>query len=136
LWQNFSGQAAVWLIGSDGVTPIQQGGVGTNPGHAWHIMGAGDFNGDGRADILWQNDNGQPGVWLIGSDGVTPIQQGGVGTNPGPAWHIMGAGDFNGDGRADILWQNDNSPAGVWLMGSDGMTPAQQPGTTWHIIDL
>ena len=23
-------------------------------------------------------------------------------TNPGPAWHVMDAGDFDGDGKADI----------------------------------
>ena len=28
----------------------------------------GDFNGDGKADILWQNDNGTPAVWLM--DGI------------------------------------------------------------------
>jgi hypothetical protein len=24
----------------------------------WHVAGVGDFKGDGRADILWRNDNG------------------------------------------------------------------------------
>ena len=27
--------------------------------------GVGDFNGDGKADILWQNDSGQAAVWLM-----------------------------------------------------------------------
>ena len=26
---------------------------------------AGDFNGDGKADILWQNDSGMPAIWLM-----------------------------------------------------------------------
>ncbi len=26
---------------------------------------ADDFNGDGKADILWQNDDGTPAVWLM-----------------------------------------------------------------------
>jgi hypothetical protein len=30
----------------------------------------------------------------------------------GPSWHIVGTGDHNGDGKADILWQNDNGQAG------------------------
>ena len=30
-----------------------------------------DFNGDGKADILWQNDNGMPAIWTM--NGTTPI---------------------------------------------------------------
>lgn len=26
---------------------------------------SGDYNGDGKSDILWQNDNGTPAVWLM-----------------------------------------------------------------------
>ena len=33
------------------------------------------------------------------------IGGGGIG-NPGPDWRIMGSGDYNSDGKADILWQN------------------------------
>ena len=24
--------------------------------------------------------------------------------NPGPSWHVKESGDFNGDGKSDILW--------------------------------
>ena len=84
-----------------------------NPGPSWHAAGAGDFNGDGNADILWQNDDGTPAIWLM--NGTSFIGGGGL-ANPGPSWHVAGAGDFNGDGNADILWQNDDGTPAIWLM--------------------
>jgi hypothetical protein len=86
-----------------------------NPGPSWHVAGTGDFNGDGNADILWQNDDGTPAIWLMNS---TSIIGGGGLANPGPSWHVAGAGDFNGDGNADILWQNDDGTPAIWLMNS------------------
>src|SRR6185437_4192574 len=62
----------------------------------------GDFNGDGRSDILWQNANGQAAVWDM--DGTTLIGGGAVSPNPGPGWRTIGTGDFNDDGLPDILW--------------------------------
>jgi FG-GAP-like repeat len=95
-----------------------------------------DFNGDGDADILWQNANGQAAIWLM--NGTTPISQPAVGASPGSSWHIVGAGDFNGDGKSDILWQNTSGQAAIWLM--NGTTPISEPlvganpGPSWHIV--
>jgi hypothetical protein len=36
LWQNDSGQAAMWLM--NGTTVLSQGTVGGNPGADWHII--------------------------------------------------------------------------------------------------
>ena len=89
----------------NGTSLISGANVGFNPGPAWHVIGSGDFNGDGKADILWQNADGTPAVWLM--NGTTILSGANVGFNPGAAWHEIAAGDFNGDGKADILWQND-----------------------------
>ena len=71
---------------------------------------AGDFNGDGSADILWQNDDGDVAVWEMNGTAWSAAPLG----NPGPRWHAKGAGDFNGDGNADILWQKDDGTVAVW----------------------
>jgi subtilisin family serine protease len=89
----------------------------------WTIAGAGDFNGDGKTDILFRYyGSDSPGlnmVWLM--DGTKKI-----GSNiwlPRLAnldWKIEGIGDFNGDGKADILWRyyGSNAPGlnMVWTM--------------------
>jgi ELWxxDGT repeat protein len=133
LWQNDSGQVAIWLM--NGTAPFSEVLVGANPGPSWQVIGAGDFNGDRDADILFQNTNGQAAIWLM--NGTTPFSEVTVGANPGPSWQAIGAGDFNGDGDADILWQNTNGQAAIWLM--NGTTPFSEvtvganPGPSWHI---
>ena len=40
-----------------------------NPGPSWQVKGTGDFNGDGKSDILWQGSDGTPAIWMM--DGTT-----------------------------------------------------------------
>jgi hypothetical protein len=124
-------QAGVWLM--NGATPIAEAGLG-NPGPSWHIVASRDVNGDGKADLIWQNDDGTPGVWLM--NGTTPIAEAGF-SNPGASWHLVNAADFNSDGRADLLWQNSDGTLGIWLM--NGTTPGAEaaignPGSSWKVI--
>ena len=77
-----------------------------------------DFNGDGRDDLLWQNDQYMVGYWYGEADGSFTV-------NPtlrfAPLdWVITGTGDFNGDGRDDILWRNHNGTVGYWYGEADG----------------
>ncbi len=103
----------------------------------------GDFDGDGKADLLWHNrSTGQTSIWLM--DGETLLEAGSIGRPP-LAWRIAGTGDFNGDGKADILWHNSetgNTETGntvVWQM--DGLALADHrsigaPPLAWTVEQL
>jgi len=71
----------------NGTGIVSQQNAGSNPGAAWHVIDAADFNADGNADIAWQNDSGQAAIWLM--NGSTQIGGGTVGANPGTDWHIV-----------------------------------------------
>ena len=94
-----------------------------------------DANGDTLSDILWQNDDGTAGIWLM--DGFGRLAGANVGFNPGPTWKVKSPGDFDGDGKSDILWQNDDGTPGIWLM--DGLTRIAganvgfNPGPSWQV---
>jgi hypothetical protein len=84
----------------------------------WRIAGTGDFNNDGRIDILWRY-NGPEGynvVWYM--NGKTYLGQDLLYAVKNTNWEIAGTGDFNGDGKPDILWRY-YGPEGynvIWYM--------------------
>ena len=65
-----------------------------------------DFNGDGRSDILWRNVDGQMSNWLGQANGGFVANNANAAAVVPVAWQIAGTGDFNGDGRDDVLWRN------------------------------
>ena len=136
LWQNTSGQAAVWEL--NGATVSAAALIGGNPGPSWKEIGTGDFNGDGHSDILWQNASGQAAIWeMNGTNRVAGGSQP-VGANPGPSWKEIGTGDFNGDGKSDILWQNANGQAAIWEMNGTNVIGSAlvgaNPGPSWKEV--
>ena len=94
-----------------------------------------DFNGDGKADILWQNSStGQRVIWLM--NGTTHQSTVNLGTVP-TTWSIVGSSDFNGDAKADILWQNSSTGQRlIWIMNGTVHTSNVSLGTvstSWSI---
>ena len=100
--ENPSGTAAILQIDQDGAangahwtTIAQLDGVHTGDGvkvifdasqpaatlTAPALVPTHNFNGDGKSDILWQNDNGTPAIWLM--DGTEPRSRGAGGSQSG-----------------------------------------------------
>ena len=77
------------------------------------ILGLGDFDGDGRSDLLLRNLNGAVGCYFTDGGGWNYFQ------SLGKEWTICAVGDFNGDGRDDVVLKHAAGFAGSWLTQSD-----------------
>jgi hypothetical protein len=158
LLQNDNGALAIWELQNTATgpqfLPNGQFNIGQNPGPTWHAVAAGDFNGDGRAGILFFNDNGvSAAIWEMNPNGpaIGPsapfAQQVNLPSTGSSTWKPVAVADFNGDGKDDIVWQNANGSVAIWEMtGNAAGAPAVKPngqfnidgtqsvGPTWHVV--
>ena len=92
------------------------------------MAGVGDFDGDGKSDILWWNASlKQVDVWESskGLSSSATVDLGTVGAN----WAPIAVGDYDGDGKADIIFENSQThDVQVWE-SSAGLNAS-------HAIDL
>lgn len=131
-----SGERVIWEVSNGAI--VNSGSLGTMP-TSWRIVGTGDYNADGFEDILWDKTgaggDGSRTIWLLDGNGrvlaavslgITPIE-----------WHIAGGGDFDGDGKDDVLLENTvTGVRAIWLMNGGQVTRVVVLGTLfdWHMI--
>ena len=61
----------------------------------------GDFNGDGKSDLVTADDSGNTASVLLGNGNGTFQAKQSFGTGTGP--HSVAVADFNGDGKSDLV---------------------------------
>jgi RHS repeat-associated protein len=89
-----------------------------------HTLVAGDFNADGRDDILYvaKDINSASGIALSDGYGPNIARQSWASNHLGIPWYgslyVPTVADFNGDGRADILMQSAQ-PGNSYLIFTD-----------------
>ncbi|HTY18404.1 MAG TPA: hypothetical protein VMH82_11820 [Myxococcota bacterium] len=93
-----------------------------------------DFNGDGWDDILFRDTtDGFVGWWYLNGTNVgtaNPVIVDGFGVpDPGPGFTLLGAGYFNNDKDADVLWlENATGNLIIWFMGDKMISSATNLG--------
>ena len=109
-----------------GPTIVSSEGINTVPNQGWKIVGNGDYNGDGKADILWRHSGSWPELAVL--DGRRNASYSSVGINTVPTiWNIVGDGDYNGDGKSDILWRSSTTGQN-WMYLMNGATISNSLG--------
>jgi hypothetical protein len=143
LWRHDTGYVAIWYMREEALLSAEL--VTPNPisDLNWKIVTAGDLNGDGSADIIWQHTDGRVGVWYFNGPRYLLAENF---INLGdPNWRVVGSGDMNGDGRMDLIWQHNLTRfLGVWFMRGtvllDGVLVSEPPpDASWRVaatVDL
>jgi hypothetical protein len=138
LWQHTNRSLAVWLMNGTERRDVQYLQPAQLP-VGWTARAVTDTNGDGFPDIVMQHEAGWLGVRVMNglaladSHLITPQRV------PDVRWRIAGAGDFNRDGRNDLVWQHDDGWLAVWYMDGDVrldvsyLSPSRLADTAWKV---
>jgi hypothetical protein len=126
LWRNAAtGENYIYFMDGKAIKP-SEGYLRTVADLSWQVAGIGDFDGDGKDDILWHNSaTGENYIYFMDGRSIKP-SEGYTRTVPDSSWHIVGIGDFDGDGKADILWRNSSTGQNyLWPMNGCAIKPGE-----------
>jgi len=134
-------QIVFWYTGGTDLAAISGSAtVDITPASGWKVVGMGDFNGDGKSDLVFQNQStNQVALWYMNGSqfqsGDSPAYL------PPTGWKVVGAGDFNGDGASDLAFQDQaTGKIAIWFMFGknylDGVVLTTVPFSGWKVVGV
>ena len=121
----------MWLM--NGSSTQSSGSVASVP-NTYSIVGQRDFNGDGKADLLWRDSSGNLSIWFM--NGLTMTSSAAIGNVP-TNWTVYGTGNCIGGGIGDLLWLDTAGDVAVWYLSGGTFVTSQalgNVGTSWSIV--
>ncbi len=136
LWRNDNGTVGNWFGNPDGSFTGNPNAVLVGTG--WNVAGTGDYDGDGRTDVLMRDTlTGNLRTWLATTDNSF-VQSNFLNLSLNPSSKIVGSGDANGNGLADILVRASDGTLTDYLTRGTGFstTSPQTYGvpTDWQVV--
>ena len=101
-----AGAWAVHLMDGATVRTGASGATEVTQDWAWRLAGIGDFNGDGKSDLMLRHFDGRFSLQAMNGRHPIAAESGGVDIDAGLDWRVEGIGDFDGDGKDDVLLRN------------------------------
>jgi hypothetical protein len=104
-------------------------------GGEWTPAAIGDITGGGISDIIMRRDDGMLALFTLRNDAQSPLVRADLLGPIGTEWTLVGLGDFDGDGKADLLFRSTTDGSLViYLMDGISFRATQiigAVGTEW-----
>jgi len=114
----------------------------TDPGAPFRFVGATDFDGSGKSDLVFQNTTqGTAGDVLLWNDFSQANER--VLRTVKTVWEVQAVGDLDGDGLGDLVWRYvvadspDTGVSYIWFSGRDNVAEVRKRGgapLTWTLL--
>ena len=98
-----TGSVGIWLMQGSTRTGVLAPNLGGELAAA--VVGSGDFDASGTADLVWRTPGGGLRLWISRDGG--PGEAVALDSPPESGWAVAAVADLDGDGKSDLVWRND-----------------------------
>ena len=142
IFQHIDGVVAVWLMRGSSLLTASLMDVALLRSEDWRIVGIGAFDRYQRIDLVVRAGNGRLGVAVLDRLGISSITLLNLGNPIDSDWMVAGTGDFNEDGKVDLVFQHRDGTLAVWYL--DGTTtssaavfnPSHPGDSLWRVVGI
>ena len=106
------------------------------------VVAIGDFDQDGKPDLVIQSKNRRLAVGFMNGINIDSMAHLNSGNPIESEWSVVGASDFNEDGKTDLIFQHANGTLATWYL--DGITtssaalftPNRPNDAQWRVVSI